>query len=83
MGDGRVNRPQWPTIQDYVDWAESRHCTVEIEPARGEQRLMMITIVAPSGASVIELVEAMTDPLMSTSVARLDRRLGVKSYLFE
>ncbi len=78
-----MSRAGWPTIQDYVDWAETRQCTVAAEPCGGEQRLIMITIVAPSGARVIELVEAMTEPLMSTSVARLDRRLGVKSYLFE
>ncbi len=78
-----MNRPQWPTIQDYVAWAESRQCMVAIEPGFGEQRLILVTVVAPSGARVIELVEAMTDPLMSTTVARLDRRLGLKSYLFE
>jgi hypothetical protein len=75
---------KYPTIQDYLDWAERQGFTIAMAPVEcGAQLLTQITITAPSGAHVIELVEDLSDLLMSTSVARLDRSLGRKSFLFE
>lgn len=73
----------WPTVATYLDWARRQGCTVEmVECRRGDRSLFAVTIRAPSGAQVREIVAETTDPLMSTTIARLDRHLGLKSGLF-
>lgn len=72
----------WPTVSDYVSWAQGKGCTVVVGAAPGGQAMQIVSIRAPSGAQAMEVVLEMHDPLMSTTIARLDRRLGIKSYLF-
>lgn len=74
---------RWLSAQAYVDWARHQGCIVTITPHSVDQRpLQAITFQAPSGSTALEIVVDMSDPLMSTTIARLDRRLGLKSYLF-
>lgn len=73
----------WPSVTDYADWAREQGCTVTFKPIERDGRsLQIVTIVAVSGAAAIEVVMEPGDPLMSTTIARLDRRLGMKSHLF-
>lgn len=72
-----------PSVQTYLDWARANRCTVRVTPVvRDGRRLQAVVICAPSGATVCEIVSESDDPLMSSTIARLDRRLGLKSYLF-
>lgn len=72
-----------PTVQTYLDWARAQNCAIDLAAIERDARLFQIVqIRAPSGASVTEIVSELHDPLMSTTIARLDRRLGLKSHLF-
>jgi hypothetical protein len=72
-----------PTVARYIDWARDCGCVVGVEPlVRGGQSLSAVSIWAPSGRGALEIVLELDDPLMSTTIARLDRRLGLKSSLF-
>lgn len=73
----------WPDAHGYIAWARAQGCTAEVRavPHQG-QPLHAVTITAPSGRSALEIVLELEDPLMTTTVARLDRRLGLKSTLF-
>lgn len=73
----------WPSMATYCDWARARGCHVEtVQKVRDERYFVVIVIRAPSGAAVTEIVGELGDPAMSTTIARLDRRLGLKSQLF-
>lgn len=73
----------WPSLADYVEWAQRQNCTATITLAEREGRLLQIvTIIASSGMRAVEIAMELDDPLMSTTIARLDRRLGIKSNLF-
>lgn len=78
-----MNDPGWPSVSDYLAWAQGRGCTVTVQPITREGReLQIVTITAPHGAVAVEIAMQLDDPLMSTTIARLDRRLGMKSHLF-
>lgn len=75
--------PKWPSMAAYCDAARARGCQVEIgETTRHQRQFTVIVIRAPAGATVSEIVGEIDDPAMSTTIARLDRRLGLKSHLF-
>lgn len=69
---------------DYLNWARAQGCSVRLSLATGDktQGRRIAAIRHPSGAHVFEPFSEEADPLASTTVARLDRRLGLKSYLF-
>lgn len=72
-----------PTAASYIAWARAQGCVVGIEPVtRRGQPLNAVSIWAPSGQGALEIVLELDDPLVSTTIARLDRRLGLKSDLF-
>jgi hypothetical protein len=70
----------WPTIDAYLAWTRETGCSVRIVD-KSRYRCAMIANPA-SGKQVCEIFLEDTDRLMSTSVARLDRRLGLKSHFF-
>lgn len=65
----------WPTIADYCAAAQREGC--RIVQADGA-----VTITSPAGLSVTEFVATPDEPLASTTIARLDRRLGHKTWLY-
>jgi hypothetical protein len=72
-----------PTYRSYRDWAQAQGCRCDSSDiTRDERVLQALRIVAPSGARVTEILSELDDPVMSTTIARLDRRLGLKSHLF-
>ena len=74
---------QWPSVAQYLDWARDQGCQVTCAPATsGPNDYQVARITAPGGRSVSEVFIQDGDPLMSTTVARLDRRLGLKSAFF-
>lgn len=74
---------QWPTMAQYLDWARGQGCRVTCaEVESGPNAYKVARITAPDGRTVSEVFIQDSDPLMSTTVARLDRRLGLKSALF-
>ena len=78
-----ARRTAFPAVGDYFAWARSQGFTVSCRPVvcRG-QTYQLARIERPDGRSVLEIFQDEQDSLMSTTVARLDRRLGLKSYLF-
>jgi hypothetical protein len=73
----------WPTVADYLKRAEAQGCTATTtDVARAGQPLQALRIKAPSGAHAVEIFMDWTDPLATTSVARLDRQLGLKTFFF-
>lgn len=74
---------QYPTVARYLDWARDQGCQVACAPATlGPNDYQVARITAPDGRSASEVFIQDSDPLMSTTVARLDRRLGLKSAFF-
>jgi hypothetical protein len=75
----------WPTLTGYLAWAKGEGCAVSISGAPDAETGGYSTacITAPSGNVAIEVFRGADDPLMSATVARLDRRLGIKSYMFK
>ena len=75
----------WPTVRAYLDWAIGQGFDVRIvdlaSPGVTRYRCALIVDRA-SGRSTPEIFQEEGDHLMSTTVARLDRRLGRKSYFF-
>jgi hypothetical protein len=74
----------WPTMAAYLAWAKASGCTVTLSAPNSDLpgAYRLATIISPRGASAVEVFAEEDEPLMSTSVARLDRRLGLKSRLF-
>ncbi len=73
----------WPTVADYLAWARAQGCQVTLtQVPSGDNLYQLARIVAAQGAAVTEVFIQDSDPLMSTTVARLDRRLGLKSAFF-
>ncbi len=82
-GMNPVDMPLAPTVRSYARWAEAQGCTLDAQPVtRGGQDLTALAIRSPAGAVALEIFMEWEDPLMSTTIARLDRRLGIKSHLF-
>jgi hypothetical protein len=76
---------QFPTVAAYLAWAKTQGCAVDLidGPADGPAQYRMAIITAPGGdPRVLEIFQEETDVLMSTTIARLDRRLGLKSAFF-
>jgi len=73
----------WPSAHDYIGWAQDQGCVVTIvQTLRDGRALHIVSIASQAGQTAIEVVMELADPLMSSTVARLDRRLGMKSHLF-
>ena len=72
-----------PTIARYIEWARAEGFgVVTTETVAGDQRLIIVELTGENGQSSLEVVETLQDPITSTTVARLDRGLGRKSWLF-
>jgi hypothetical protein len=76
--------PDYPPVCAYLDWARSQACEVELSTSDrfGHPVYQHAKITAPDGRFAVAIFIDDDDPLMSTTVAYLDRRLGLKSYLF-
>jgi hypothetical protein len=74
----------YPSICAYLDWARSVGCRVEVATTDrfGRPVYQQATITASDGGQAVAVFVDDDDLLMSTAVAYLDRRLGLKSYLF-
>ncbi len=73
-----------PQFADYCDWALQQGCKVQsgytVTP---DGKTMSVTrITAPSGKWVYEVGTQQGEFLVPTTIARLDRRLGLKSPFF-
>jgi hypothetical protein len=74
----------YPTVADYLSFAERNGCSVTsqaISEPRAEAYAAAV-IRHPNGRQVRSVFVDRTDVLMSSTIAHLDRRLGVKSYFF-
>ncbi len=67
----------------YVKWAEGQGCEIREEHLVRDhgQTVKLVTLTMPNGKWATE-VTSEDDYLISTTVARIDRRLGVKSNFF-
>ncbi len=74
----------YPSIAGYLDWARAQACRVELSVSDrfGQPIYRQAEITAPDGRRAVAVFIEDDDLLMSTTVAYLDRRLGLKSYLF-
>jgi hypothetical protein len=72
-----------PPFEDYIEWAKGQGCKVNETHVSRENghTYTIVTFVTPSGAWAVE-VTSPDDYLISNTVARLDRRLGLKSSFF-
>jgi hypothetical protein len=70
----------WPTVAAYLDWARGAGCTVRIVERAPYRCAIMVN--GQTGAQATEVFLEESDRVMSTNVARLDRRLGIKSHFF-
>ncbi len=80
-----MSSPQdYPSVAAYLDWAMAQACTVARTSCDrfGKPVYQQARITAPDGRSAVAIFIEDDDLLMSTTVAYLDRRLGLKSYLF-
>ena len=82
MTDIRENRDLKP-FDSYIEWAKQQGCTIREEHVSGDagQSFKLVTFAMPNGKWATEVTSA-DDHLISTTVARLDRRLGTKSAFF-
>lgn len=73
-----------PTFGQYLAWALEQGCDVKqgVVPAGQGQAYGITKIVAPSGKLVIDVGTQHKEPLAPTTIARLDRRLGLTSPFF-
>ncbi len=74
-----------PTFAEYLRWAREQGCSVQTGVVQaGVHRSQGVTrIGSPNGRLwVIEAGTEQTEILLPTSIARLDRRLGLKSPWF-
>lgn len=70
-----------PTFARYLAWATEQGCTVQTGyTVDGHGRTHTLTrIVSPNGKWVVEAGTQQSDYLVPTTIARLDRRLGLTS----
>jgi hypothetical protein len=70
-------------FQAYIEWAKQQGCTNSEEHLARDngQTFTIVTLAMPNGKWATEVTSA-DDYLLSTTVARLDRRLGIKSTFF-
>ena len=73
-----------PTFGSYVDWALKQGCTVRsgAKVTGGGRAVGLTQITAPSGKRVVVVGTHQNEYLVPTTIARLDRRLGLKSPFF-
>ena len=73
-----------PTFERYLDWAAGEGCAVDESVAQDQDgRAYRLTrIAAPSGRWTVEVDLKPNDYLVPTTVARLDRKLGLQSPFF-
>lgn len=73
-----------PTFAQYLGWAKGQGCEIKqgiiIDDDGRPYDLTLIT--SPSGRHYIDTVTQHNDRLLPTTIARLDRRLGLKSPRF-
>lgn len=72
----------WPTVGDYAARVRERGCTISDRVVDGGQPLRLLRIEAGDGRCATEIFMAWSDQLASTSIARLDRQLGIKTNFF-
>ncbi|MBT0670016.1 hypothetical protein HT136_16750 [Novosphingobium profundi] len=73
----------FPRLRDYVAVAAAQGIVVSTcEQDRAGERFLVVMLRAPSGAHVVQVARELGEELASTSVARLDRGLGIKTGLF-
>ena len=73
-----------PTFGHYIEWARSEGCQIDqgyLIDNVGQSH-SVTKIVAPSGKWVIDVGTQHSEHLVSTTIARLDRRLGLRSPYF-
>lgn len=73
-----------PTFEDYCVWARSQGCETKdgIEYTDDDGVVSVTVISAPNGLWVVEIGTLKSDFLVPTTIARLDRRLGLESPFF-
>jgi hypothetical protein len=70
-----------PTIDRFVEWAKENSCTAETKvrtDATG-RAFTSLEITGPHGSRVAMVVTEMTERLVPSQVAHLQRRLGIKT----
>jgi hypothetical protein len=73
----------WPSVADYAARATEQGCTTTVtDVTRAGQPLQALRIEAPSGAHAMEIFSEWSDLLATTTIARLDRQLGMKTFFF-
>lgn len=73
----------WPSVADYAERAGGQGCAVSaVDVVREGQPLKVLHVVNPSGRNATEIFMDWTDLLATTTVARLDRQLGIKTFFF-
>jgi hypothetical protein len=74
----------YPSISAYLDWARGAGCRVVLSTTArfGHPVYQQAEIATADGRRAVAVFVEDDDLLMSTMVAYLDRRLGLKSYLF-
>ena len=72
-----------PTLGEYLAWAREQGCSVQwgVNPATGQS---VTRIVSPDGKRWVIAESGMpqSERLLPTTIARFDRRLGLKSPWF-
>lgn len=73
-----------PTLGIYADWALKQGCTVKYGTtmAPSGRAVSILKITAPSGKRVVATGTLQDEHLAPTTIARFDRRLGLKSPFF-
>ncbi len=73
----------FPSLKDYRSKVATLGvtCTLREVEAQGEP-FLVATFRAEGGAEAVEIAANAQDPLMSATIARLDRRLGINSGMF-
>lgn len=69
-----------PKFGQYIEWATSQGCEIKQGVRYADGAAYSITkITAPSGQYYIDVGTQHNDPLLPTTISRLDRRLGLQS----
>ena len=74
-----------PTLAQYIIWASSVGCTVRYGTtvAADGRPSRIVLIESPDGTRWVPIVEMLdSEYLVPTTIARLDRRLGLRSPFF-
>jgi hypothetical protein len=69
-----------PTLKSYVEWCSSQRCTMHSALVRIDEKMVTChRLVNPANGRHVVIAGKMTDILVPTMVAWLDRRLGLSS----